>query len=306
MINTSNRVLLDNQFRFWISLCSFVICSLLSLSQPPTHLLIVTVLFIIYSCILGLTHLQARRAQAGVFLQYLLLTTDLLAVTAAIHLTGGFKSPLYVLYLVIYGVCLYHQSISNFVFSVSLGTLLYAALPFLSGEVNQLMVSDVAGQILLLVLLTGVFSIVLRLMKKERQLNQRLISHTLTMGKIADLLSVTPEDPQETVRTVSKLIEDEMGPEGIKCRITLHRPDQGFLPPSGGRMGVHIPIMAGDSIFGTLMVSREDQTTLSMSEQNFFSSVSRSLGQYLHRARILDALGAAISRPASSLQTKAV
>jgi hypothetical protein len=296
LVNYSRRILLDNQFRFWISLSAFAVSALLSVSKPPSTLLVITILFILYNAVYGLAHLEAKKSKAGPMLQYALLTTDLLAVTFAISLTGSFKSPLYVLYLVVFGVCMYHQSLSNFVFSVVLGSLFYAALPYWSGE--QLVVSEVAAQLLILLVLTGVFSTVLRLMQKERQINQRLISHTLTMGKIADLLSASPEDPRETVRVVSKLIEEEMGPEGIKCRITVHKPDQGFLPPSGGRMGVHIPIVAGEFVFGTLIVGKDDQAGLSYSEQNFFSSVARSLGQYLHRARLWEAL-----KPSSESQT---
>ncbi len=239
-----------------------------------------------YCGIFGLGQIQAKKTGAGSFLQYTLLTVDVLAVTAAIYLTGNFKSPLYILYLVIFGVCIYHQSLSNFVFSVVLSALLYGALPFWNGTSEAVILSEVAGQVLLMLVLTGVLYSVLRLILKERWLNERLVSHVLTMGKIADLLSGTMSTTRETLKIVSRLIEEEMGVEGIKCRINIHKPDQGFFPPSGGRTGVHLPLVAGEAVFGTMVISSDKNTPLTSSELNFFSSVARSLGLYLHRSRI--------------------
>jgi hypothetical protein len=285
-LNTSQQILLDNKFRFWVSLSVFVIASLLLSQKPPINLLWTTVLFIGYCGLFGLAQIEARQGRAGSFLQYSLLTIDVLAVTTAIHLTGDFKSPLYVLYIVIFGVCLYHQSLSNFVYGVVLSVLLYGGLPFWEGKADQMFLSEITGQLLLMLVLTGVLYSVLRLMLKERWVHERLVSHVLTMGNIADLLSGAVSTPRETVKTVSRLIEEEMGPEGLKCRITLHKPDQGFFPPSGGRVGVHLPIAAGESIFGTMVVTSDRNSPLTSYEQNFFSSVSRSLGLYLHRSQI--------------------
>ncbi len=286
MLNYSRQILEDNQFRFWVSLFTFLISCLFLAVESTSNLFWAVILFLTYSLFLGLGQSLARRGKGNTLIQFFLIAVDVTAITAAIYLTGQFQSPLYILYVVVFGVCLYHGSLSHLVYSAVLSVLLYVGMTMALPPEARVNVPALAGQLMLMGVLTGVLTAILKKLAKEKKERVSLNTRARVLSQISDVLSGSLLHSKDCVKTVSSLIEEAMRPEGFECRIALHKPEQRFFPPSGGRLGVHIPIMAGEYIFGTMIITREKNIPLDASEQNFFSSISRSLGLYLHRSKI--------------------
>jgi len=268
---------------------------------PAASFLWLTIVFLSYSTFYGAGHYIARSGKAGPFLQYALITFDATAITTVIYLTGNHQSPLYILYLVVFGLCIYHRSVSNFVFAVVLSLFLYGGLILYLVPADRSHLMLILGQLVLLAVLTGVLYAVLLLMEQERREKEKLVSRAKTLANIADVLSGSLTNARNGVKVISRLIEEEVGPDGLQCRITIHKSGQQFLPPSGGKMGVHIPIMVGDHVFGTMVVTQNKKVPLPMSDQDFFSSIARSLGLSLHRTKIWEDFQREIQRVEASL-----
>ena len=285
-INYSARIIEDNQFRFWVSLFTFPVCVLLSYDAPLSSLLWITLLFLVYAALFGLAHLTAKRTYVRPFLQYALLAFDTIVVTMAIYFTGGLKSPLYILYVVLFGLCIYHESLSNFVYTSVLSFLLYSGLVLYDGILTQSYWLSFGGQLLVMGILTGVLYAILVRSARQSRANQKLMSRAGTLAHISNVLSGSLSSSRDWVKKITTLIEGEIRGDDLKCRIAIHKGNQPYLPPSSGQAGIQIPIMVGELIFGTLMVTRKTRKPLSHADQDFFSSIARSLGLSLHRARL--------------------
>jgi len=285
-LNHSLKIQQDNRFRFSIALFIFLIGALFSVHEDPSKLIWFSLLFISYNFVFGLGHLLAKKGQASAFLQYALLAVDVTVVTAAIYLTGRLESPLYILYLITFGLCLYHESISDFVYSVVLSFSLYVGFIVWEVPFDFHYLFNAVGQLILMGVLTGALYAILLLMVANRKERERLVSRSRTMAHIADILSGSLTSSKDWIKSISNMLEEEVRKDDLKCRIALHRSNQPLLPPSGGKIGIRIPIMVGDYIFGTMIVTRESKKPLTGSERDFFSSIAKSLGLSLHRARL--------------------
>ncbi|OVE78417.1 hypothetical protein BVX98_00205 [bacterium F11] len=289
-VNYSLRILEDNQFRFWISLFIFLISALLSYNAPPSHFFSITILFFSYTTLFGVAHILARRNQATHTHQYSLIALDAIVITAAIHFSGGLNSPLYILYIVLLGVCIYHDSLSDFLYASFLSVFLYAGLLFWGEPVSISTFTSIGAQLLLMGILTGVLSVILIRLNRQRKMNEKMISRSRTMAFVADVLSGSLSNSRNWVRKITSMIEKEIRNDGLKCRVVIHKGIQPYLPPSGGKTGIQIPIMVGDVVFGTMIITSEEKKSLNSVDQDFFSSIAHSLGLSLHRARLWDDL----------------
>lgn len=210
------------------------------------------------------------------------------------------KSPFYTLYFVVIGLCIYHEALPRFTFSSTLSLLLYGGLLWHFQEKTFDAMSVWVGQLVYVTSMSAALCVVLVKMKQHSYMRQRLLSQAQTLSKVADILNGSHLNLKEAVKNISGLLEDEMTPEGIHCRITLHSSKDLFLPPSGGKFGIHIPIMAGDFIAGTMMISRKNSALLTPQEHHFFNSIATSLSIALHRARLWDQMQSEIK----DLETK--
>ncbi|MCB4757528.1 MAG: hypothetical protein LHV69_10955, partial [Elusimicrobia bacterium] len=284
--NYSIRIQQDNIFRFWIAVLTFVVCTLFSFSISNNSFLWVAVLYLSYNLIFGLSHLLAKRGPLPPLMQYFLIAVDSLAITIAVGLSGELRSPLYILYIVLFGLTIYRKSLSNFIYAVVLSGLLYSGLLLQNATLDRNFLFSVLGQLVLIVLLTGVLYAVLVLMERDKKVNERLVSRAKTLAHISDVLSGSLENSRDWIKKVTKMIEEEVSKDGLKCRVVLHKNDYGYLPPASGRVGLQVPIMVGEYIFGTLIVTKTDKRPMGSGEEDFFSSIARSLGLSLHRAKL--------------------
>lgn len=299
--NTSLRIQEDNRFRFWISLSVYFVCALLTGPRDASLLIWETLLFVSYVFLFGTLHLAAKAEKTGLFSHYLLITADSAAITAAVYLTGRIQSPLYILYVVLFGICIYHRSLSSFVYTAVLSFSLYTGMILKAEPLNRVVLFELLGQLILMGILTGILYAILVLMLKEKRMREKLMKRANTSAKIANVLSATHSNLKDFVMKVSSLIEEEVRPDGLKCRISLHKGNQVFLPPSGGAFGIHIPIMVGGSILGTMVITREEKKPLNPSEEDFFSSVGRSLGMALHRGKLWEEFESRLQKIEASL-----
>src|SRR5437899_8594766 len=121
--------------------------------------------------------------------------------------------------------------------------------------------------------LTGVLYAVLLMMARDRRMKGKLVSRAKTMARIAYLMGGSMVNAREKVKTISQLIEEEFKTDGLDCHIEVHKGERQFLPPSGGRLGVHIPVMVGETVFGTLIITKKKKGgALTPEEHDFFSS----------------------------------
>lgn len=285
-INYSLRIQEDNRFRFWVSIFVFLVSALILARHPSSHMLFAVLVFLAYTCVYGFGHLLSKIQLVGPPLYYLLIVSDAVAITWMIHLTGGFVSPLYFLYLVMLCVCLYQRDIAHFVYGAVLSVCLYAGLLVWRMPLDGTGFFEVAGQVLLLGLLSAVLFVVAVMMRHEQTIKDKLISRANTLSHIADVLSGSLENSKVWLKTIAGLIEEEIHADGLKCRISLSSGGQQYLPPAMGKTGVQWPIMVGEYFFGTLLVTRDDGKPITHEDQAFFSSIARSLGLSLHRAKL--------------------
>lgn len=285
-MNYALRIQADNRFRFWISILTFLVSVFLVSDGSATELLLILSFFLAYTVFYGLGHYAARQSNPSPVLHYSLITIDCLAITGIIHLTGGIQSPLYILYLTVMGVSLLNRDLATFVFSAVLSLCLYAGLLLLRSTPHPVSGLHLGGQLLLIGMLIGVLYVLLVLLLREQSNRDRLVSRAKTLAQIADILSGSISNSKDWVKNITTLIDQEVGPEDFECRIVLHKADQQFLPPSTSKVGAHIPIMVGEWIFGTLIVTREKAAALSSEDNDFFSSIARSLGLALHRSKL--------------------
>lgn len=235
-----------------------------------------------------MAHFAAVRGRATLLLNYALLTVDSIAVTLSVYLSGGLQSPLYILYLVLFAFSLYHESLPQFTFSVILSFLLYIGMNLWEGSVAPEYLFQLGGRLVLMGVLTIALQIVLLRHVRSRKFNEKMVSRAHTVAKIADLLGGSLTQSKDWIKRLTHLIDEEIGRDGLHCRIVIHRAGQPFLPPSGRTMGTQFPVLVGDNLFGTLMVTRTSPRALSADEQDFFSFIARSLGLALHRSKLWD------------------
>lgn len=207
-------------------------------------------------------------------------------MTGFIFLTGGGTSPLYIFYLPLFGLTINHRNISAFVYASALSFALYGGLLAWQVSGHQMVWAHAVGHIIILVTLTGVLYALVQMMMRDEKLRQKLLSRAKTSAEVADVLSGSLTNSRDWIKNVSKLIEAEIHDDGLQCRIVVHRGHQQFLPPSGEKLGVHYPIMVGECVFGTLVVTREKNIPLYHFDQDFFSTIARSFGLSLHRAKL--------------------
>ncbi len=286
MTNYALRIQADNRFRFWISSFTFLISVLLVAGNSSTKLLLTLALFLSYTVFYGLAHYASRQSSQGPFLHFVLIAIDCFTITSIIHLTGGIQSPLYVLYLTVLGVSLYRRDLGTFVFTATLSLFLYAGLLITRSAAERTSNLHIGGQLILIGMLIGVLYVLLVTLLREQDAGDRLVSRAKAMAQISDILSGSLSNSGEWVKNVSELINREVGPDGLECRIIAHKGDQQFMPPSVSKMGTHIPILVGECIFGALIVTRDEKTPFTPQDHDFFSSIARSLGLSLHRAKL--------------------
>lgn len=286
MEHHARRIQQDNRFRFWVSGLVLVIGVLLTLQNRLSDLLWILVTFIAYTAVYGTAHLAVRRGRGNKALHYALIAADVAAITAAVAFTGGIDSPLYVLYPVLLGFCIYHESMADFVYGAVLSGLLYGGMLVSLGPLTERHLFAIAGQLILLAVLTAVLYTVLIALLRDRKARARLVARARTLADIANVLSGSVSSAKEAVKLASRMIDDEVEADGLKCRIVIQRGNQPFLPPSGRRAAVQVPIVVGDNLLGTLVINATRRTPLTTSEHDFFSSIARSLGLALHRAKL--------------------
>ncbi|MCB4757259.1 MAG: HAMP domain-containing histidine kinase [Elusimicrobia bacterium] len=301
-INYGPLIQADNRFRFWVSVFTFLISILFLLEGPPEKILQVILLLLSYSALYGMGEWAARKNQASAFLYFFLNAIDCVAVTVVVYLTGGIRSPLYFLYFVIVGVALSHGHWVSFTYEAVLSACLYAGLLLWQAQQEPISYFILSGQVALLVSLMGGLTFLLVVMMKDLKLRKKLLSRAQTTARIADVLSGSLSNSREWMKTISGLIDDEIRQDGFQCRISIHRGEQHFLPPSGGKMGMHVPIMVGESIFGTLTVNWNTQKAMSLEDHHFFTSIAKSLGLSLHRAKLWEDFQAQMEKIEASLR----
>jgi len=284
--NYSQIIQADNRFRFWISILAFAVTSILVSHQNTSNLLLAIFLFVGYTIFYGLGHAIAKTSASGIVLYWFLIAVDATSITALIYITGGVQSPLFVLYLVVFGVAIYHRSMPDMVFGSVLSLSLYAGLLLWTTPNDGTVLSATIGRSVLLVTLTAVLYVLLLMNLKKETMRLKLVSRAKTLSTISDVLSGSLSNSRDWIKTVNKMIEEEIYEDGLQCRIVINRGNQQFLPPSGEKLGVHFPIMVGEWMFGTLIVNREKGVDFNSFDQDFFSSVARSLGLSLHRAKL--------------------
>jgi K+-sensing histidine kinase KdpD len=280
-----------------VSILTFLISVLLVADSSATNLLLTLSIFLVYTVIYGSSHFATRQTAVGPALHYVLVTFDCLAITTIIHLTGGIRSPLYFLYLTVLGVSLYNRDLGTFVFSAILSMFLYAGLLIHRSATEHTPNLQIAGYLVLMGMLIGVLHVLLVMLLREQEARDRLVSRAKTTAQISDILSGSLSNSKDWIKNITTLLDQEIKPMGLECRIVVHKGDQQFLPPSVSKVGVHIPIMVGECIFGTLIVTRDKKTPFTPQDHDFFSSIARSLGQSLHRAKLWDDFQAQLSVP---------
>lgn len=258
-------------------------------------------LMTIYMLIFGCGHYLASTRHVGALLHYFLLTVDLMAITAAIRITGNSQSPLFVLFTVLLSAAFYNGTLFEFVFSAVLGFVLYTSLlfSFVSGDPERL--PQTAGQILLLATLMGVHCVIFHLLNRERKAKRKLVSCAKALSRISDVLGASTTDSREKMRTISRILEEEFRRERYQCRLYIYKGHQQFVPPSGSQSGIHIPLMAGHKIFGVLIVTPPRPTALTPQENDFFFSVARSIGIALRRDMLWEEFQSQLQKVEASL-----
>lgn len=284
--NYTQRIQGDNRFRFWISILAFVVSALFLAHNEPIAILATILVFLVYTLIYGLGHLISRARRVGAWLHYILIASDAVAITGVIYLTGGMTSPLYFLYLVLFGVTVYHRSVPDFVYATVLCITLYAGILFWTAPQDGSALTAIMAQIFLLATLTGVLYVLVLMMLREEAKRIKLVSRARTLSTVSDILCGSLSNSRDWIKHISKIIEEEIYTDGLQCRIVISRGDQQFLPPSGGKPEAHFPIMVGEWIFGTIIVTWLKNEPLSGTDQDFFSSVAKSLGLSLHRSKL--------------------
>jgi len=300
--NILNTIPQIHLYRFLISLLTAVAAAFLTTTRTSSQFLWITLVFLVYNGVLGLQYFLSHRGFISSLSDYLMLAIDVMGVSAAIWLSGGVHSPLFVLYIVLFGLNIYQMSLPKLTYTMVLSLLLYAGVVFWPSPFQMSALNEFLGNIFLMTLLGCVtYYLIIRLLNEKKD-KEKFVSRAKTLVHISDILSSSLSTSKEWIRKITTLIDSEVRQEGIKCRIVLHRQDQPFfLPSSGGNTGMQIPIMAGDYIFGTMWVTSERRVPLAPSEQTFFSTIARSLGLAFHRMHMWEDLNNQLKKMETSL-----
>jgi hypothetical protein len=144
----------------------------------------------------------------------------------------------------------------------------------------------ISTQIVFLGILAHALSSFRKRIIEEKETHARLASHAKTMLQISEVLNSCETDVNNLVTNLSAILEEEFRANNIHCVITPQKPGSGFMPPSGGRVGVHIPLVAEGNIIGTMNVTRRHNSPLLAEENQFFSTVAQFLAVSLHRLQL--------------------
>jgi len=282
----SLRIQGDNQFRFWISILTFTVSSVFVAQEEASKMLLLIFLFVAYSACYGLGHLFSKIDFLPGATHYTLTIADLVAVTIVIYITGGIQSPFFILYLVPMAVDLYDRSLFDFVFDCVLAFCLYGGLLLYQTIESGHPVFRMVAQMGFLAILTGFLYVLLFLLSKQEKFQKKLVSRHKTLAAVANTLCGSLSNSKQWIKRITSLIEEEIRNDGMKCRISIHKGNFQFMPPSGGRKEIIIPILVGECVFGSLIITHDVSKPLSETDQDFFSSIAVSLGLALHRAKL--------------------
>jgi len=295
-LNYSLRIQGDNQFRFWTSLLAFAVSAIFVAQDDVSKMLLLILLFVGYTACFGLGHFLSKTRYLSHVLHYVLHTGDILYVTGVIYLTGGSQSPLFLMYIVFLGLNLYNRSLADFVFGFVLSLLLYGGILYREVLGNEISYFKMAGLLCFISILTGFTYVLLFLITRQEKFQKKLVSRAKTLAEVANTLSGSLAHSKNWIKRVTSLIEAEIHDDGLKCRISIHKGNLQFLPPIGGRKEISIPIMVGECVFGSMIVTHEAEKPLSPTDQDFFSSIAVSLGLTLHRAKLWDEINEKLAK----------
>lgn len=218
-------------------------------------------------------------------LAYLKLATAIVLATSLISLLGVSQTSLFVLYFLVLGWAIVRESLGQFVYAAVLSNFLFGWMVFTSNSTANASFWAGVSQWFLL----GSFSLFMfhYLLSQARrfQILSRRVSRAECLSAVADIINGTSGDLGSKIRQVTAVLAEEIQKDGLRCRIILHGQDIQTLPPSGGNLGIHIPIEAGSEIFGTLILTGGKVTRLAAHQKTFFEALTGSLGLYLRREK---------------------
>ncbi len=284
--NYALRIQSDKQFRFWISILIFIVGSVFVAADDPSQMFVFILLFVSYSAIYGIGHFLSKTNALSKGLHYALGINDCVFNTVVVYFTGGIESPFFLLYLISLSIDLYYQSLFEFVFDCVLAFSLYGGLLAYQTLERDMSFLRMVAQLGLLSVLVGFMYALTYLFKQQEKRQEKLVSRSRTMGRVANVLCGSLANSKQWIKQVTSLIEEEIHPDGFKCRISIHKGNLQFMPPNGGFTEIQIPIMVGECIFGAIIITHDSNKPLSSTDQEFFSSIAVSLGLALHRAKL--------------------
>jgi K+-sensing histidine kinase KdpD len=197
------KIKIDNLFRLAVSFTTFAIAIYLWTFRVIPSIAPLAMLLIGYTCPYVLAWWLTGRLKTLRPLDYFLTTLDILAISLAIHLTGGLHSPFFYLYGVPFLVQALHFDMGQIRWNGFLSVVSFAAL--LIAHKDQVELRNTAGfigQIVFLgvMILTATVTVLL-LRKKEQASRKNIQAMESNVAFLNDLNAITLELP------ISKLQE---------------------------------------------------------------------------------------------------
>lgn len=211
-----DKLWVDNGFRAWISVLTLALCLALDAAGVFSGGRSFVILFGIYAAVSVVGTIYYVKKGHHRLADALLCSGDVVTISAAVYLTGGPISPLYILYFVPLIIQAFHRDWALLVLYGAGGIIGYAFVGLLlSSNVGSLGYGHLAGRVVMLAITMGTAMLALNLLCRKNRVETRRLERLKSLTRVAQRLNdlSTIRDIPATAREIARILNGTFASE---------------------------------------------------------------------------------------------
>lgn len=207
------KIRFDNTIRMWISTLTYILCLGLWLGGVIPSAWPVTALFILYGSLqFSCTWFFMGRSFSRI-IDFVLCTTDLVIMSVAVCVTGGFNSPIYLCYFIPIIIQAFHRDWALFLYNGFGGIFFYAVaiLAFVLDR-STAQIVDLVVRLVFMVMSVSTAVLAVNILRKKESVEQKRLFRLRTLMLVANKLNRLHIETEvgETIQDIVKLLNSEL------------------------------------------------------------------------------------------------
>lgn len=296
------RIRFDNAIRIWVAVPTYLTCLALWSGGAISSLLPITAVIVGYASAIYGTFTAFYNSRFTRLSDYSLSFLDLVAMTAAVYLTGATRSPLYFVYFVPVVIHAFHRDWNLILFSGFGGVVLYGVGVLMSlRDVSSAAVADLFARLVFMLLTVAVACLALSVLRKEEERDRRRIARLRAASVVGHWLNraCSASEIVASCGDVAPVIAAALSVEGARVRMSFVgrtlagvRATPGAAPLEAGQTSVPVAV-DGQFPYGLVSVS-SGSARLNDSDRKFLRFVARSIALCVRRYEMIDELARSV------------